>query len=207
MIISHKYKFIFIAIPKTGTHAIRFAVRPYMSESDMEQVGLFIEKKLPFDEIARIKHGHIKAKEIKPFLSEEIWNTYFKFAIVRNPLDRFVSYCAFMNRSNPDFLLNPSPYLYNAILNKNNHKHILFIPQSEFVNDNNNKLMVDYIGRQESLQASFDHVCAVTGMPTRQLEVINNSEHKPYNEYLDNELTEKIKTFYKDDFGNFKYSA
>ena len=44
MIISHQHRFIFAAVPKTGTHSVRQALREHMSEEDIEQVGLFVAK-------------------------------------------------------------------------------------------------------------------------------------------------------------------
>ena len=95
MIISHEYKFIFIAIPKTATHAIRDGLRRNMGINDLEQVDLFQKKRLPFKSISKISHGHITAEEIKSQISTEQWNSYFKFAFVRNPFDRFISYSFF----------------------------------------------------------------------------------------------------------------
>ncbi|MEY3451273.1 MAG: hypothetical protein RL711_1099 [Bacteroidota bacterium] len=206
MIISNKHQFIFIAIPKTATHAIRFAVRPQLGEDDMEQVLLFMNKKMPFKELSAIQHGHIKCKEIQPLLSEEVWHTYFKFAIVRNPYERFVSFCAFTNKDNPNFSKTPQSYMYQALLNKKTHKQILFIPQSEFLFSNEGKLMVDYVGRQESLQESFDDICLQTGLKSEKLQQVNASVHKHYSEYYNDELKRMVYNFYKDDFMNFGYS-
>ena len=48
MIISHEHRFVFTAIPKTGTHSVRQALREHMSEADLEQVGLFVNKRMRF---------------------------------------------------------------------------------------------------------------------------------------------------------------
>jgi hypothetical protein len=206
MIISHKYKFIFTAIPKTATHAIRFALRPHLGEEDLEQVGLFIKKAFPFKETAGIPHGHIKCKEIKPLLTPEIWDNYFKFAIVRNPYDRFVSYCAFTNLNNPDFVKNPQSYMYRALLDKKTHKSLWFIPQHEYITNEEGELIVDYVGRQEELENSYQHVCEKLNIPFQQLDKINASSHKPYQEYFNDELTEMVYEYYKTDFINFNYN-
>ena len=95
MIISHRHKFIFFAVPKTATHTIREALRHHKDEDDWEQQVLYGEQALPIPEIARLKHGHISAEQIRPHLDDAIWNEYFKFAFVRNPFDRFVSTCFF----------------------------------------------------------------------------------------------------------------
>jgi len=206
MIISHKYKLIFIAIPKTATHAIRFALRPHMAEDDLEQVGLFVKKRMPFEEVSHIEHGHIKCKDIRAVLGDEIWNSYFKFAIVRNPFDRFISYCAFVNTNNPKFEQNPTPFLYNALLNKQTHKHILFHPQSEFVCDDEGKLMIDFAGKYEDLQGAYDYVCQQTGIPHALLEKINSSKHSSYKDYYNEELVQMVEKYYQTDLNNFNYS-
>jgi len=98
MIISHKHKFIFVAVPRTGTHSVRFALRQHLGDEDLEQVNLFTRKRMPFPEIAQKQNGHITAQEIIPHIGEDIWNRYFKFGFVRNPWDRFISVCFFLYR-------------------------------------------------------------------------------------------------------------
>ena len=46
MIISRKHKFIFVAVPKTGTHSVRRALREQMGPDDLEQVRLFVDMEL-----------------------------------------------------------------------------------------------------------------------------------------------------------------
>ena len=48
MIVSHRHRFIFAAVPKTGTHAVRQALREQMGDEDLEQVGLFVNKRFPW---------------------------------------------------------------------------------------------------------------------------------------------------------------
>jgi hypothetical protein len=47
MIVSHSHRFIFAAVPKTGTHAVRQALREQLGDDDIEQVGLFFDKRFP----------------------------------------------------------------------------------------------------------------------------------------------------------------
>lgn len=205
MIISHKYKFIFIAVPKTATHAIRFAVRPLLGEEDIEQVELFVEKRSSFNRLAGIGHGHVTCREMRSELDKKVWNTYFKFAIVRNPYDRFISYCSFMQRENDDFKKNPQPYLYHALLNKRIQKHILFHPQSHFLVDEKGETLTDYIGKYEALQESYDHICSRTGMPSVELRKINVSNHLDYQAYYNDEIRSLVTNFYKSDIELFNY--
>jgi len=205
MIISHKYKFIFIAIPKTATHAIRFGVRSALGEEDIEQVNLFVQKQSPFKEFQDKNHGHMTGREVCSVLDKAVWDSYFKFAIVRNPFDRFVSYCSFLLKNNPDFQKNPEPYLYHILLDKRNHKQILFQPQSHFLLDDGGNQLMDYIGKFESLQESFDYVCSNTGLPSSVLMKINESTRLDYRAYYNDEIKSMVSDFYKKDIQLFNY--
>ena len=66
MIISHARKFLFVAIPKTATQAIRRALRPHLHQHDWEQCHLFEPKAFPLEPIAQLRHGHISCAQIKP---------------------------------------------------------------------------------------------------------------------------------------------
>ena len=83
MIVSHRHRFIFAAVPKTGTHAVRQALREQMGETDLEQVGLFVHKRFPWADLAAIQHGHLSLRQVRPYLGEEAFGGYFKFAFVR----------------------------------------------------------------------------------------------------------------------------
>lgn len=114
MIVSHKYKFIFFKTAKTAGTSIEIALSKFCSEDDL--ITPIIEE----DEVLRNKLGyrgpqnydlssasddnnflkeqqpikfynHISAREVKNWLSEEIWNQYFKFCFERNPWDRVIS--------------------------------------------------------------------------------------------------------------------
>ena len=205
MILSHQHKFIFIAIPKTGTHSVRQALRPHLGELDEEQVQLFVQKQLKNERIAQKLHGHIKAQEIREALGENIWQDYFSFAFVRNPFDRFVSYCFFMNRNRDIFKENPLPYMKRIISYEPNRNKILFRPQYEFVTGIDGKSIVDYIGKVEHYQEHFSEICQRFGLPSETLSKVNSSSHGKYHEYYDEELKDMVVDYYQKDFEWFHY--
>lgn len=119
MIVSHARKFIFIKTLKTAGTSLEMVLSKYCSEGDI-LTGLVPEEEEMRQEVAgigaqnhhrpldeydlarRVKlvlRGHREAKfgEHTPAwvarqkLGEEIWNSYFKFAVARNPFDRAVS--------------------------------------------------------------------------------------------------------------------
>ncbi|MDZ4776518.1 MAG: sulfotransferase family 2 domain-containing protein [Alphaproteobacteria bacterium] len=206
MIISHRHKYIFTAIPKTGTHSVRRVLREHMGDADREQVGLFVQKRLPYAALAELGHGHISLTQVRPFVGEEKFATYLKFAFVRNPFDRFVSYCAFMTRDDGDFLRNPQEVMRFFLFKERPLDHLLFVPQHTFVCDPDGRLLADVVGRVENMQQSFDGICSRIGVPPAVLDKVNSSEHGTFREYYDRELIEGVSDFYRRDLELFGYS-
>lgn len=205
MIVSHKHGFIFAAIPKTGTHSVRQALREHLGAQDIEQVGLFVNKRFPFAELARIKHGHVGLQQVRPFLGEDVFQRYFKFAFVRNPYDRFVSYCAFMTRANGAFERDPQQVMRYLLFQAPPEQHILFQPQNALLVDDRGRLVTDMVGRVEDMQASYDAICARIGLPTAPLEKVNSSSRRDYREYYDDALRSGVARRYARDLALFGY--
>jgi hypothetical protein len=204
MIISALHKFIFVAVPKTGTHSVRQALRQHMGPKDLEQVGLFVKKHFPIRELAQLQHGHLSLQQIRPYLRPEEWQSFFKFAFVRNPFDRFVSYCAFMTRDSGQFEGDPKAVMHQ-MLAKPPLQHILFQPQNLLVTDAEGQLLTDYIGRVEEMQRSYDEICERIGIPTAELEKVNSSRRKDYRDYYDQPLIDGVAKLYARDLELFGY--
>lgn len=205
MIISNLHRFVFVAIPKTGTHSVRQALRRHLASDDLEQVALFVGKKFPFSQLADIKHGHITLQQVRPFMHGDQFASYFKFAFVRNPFDRFVSYCAFMSRNSGEFAANPRGFMKHILFNIRPSEHVLFLPQHHFLTDTDGSLMSDYVGRVEDMQASYDSICERLGLPGSVLDRVNSSSRGDYREYYDQELVEGVGDLYRKDLELFGY--
>ena len=80
MRISHKHKFVYIAITKTGSSTIRSGL------DEHSEVTPSHDKESPL-------HFHVEAFRLKKYFHEQKWDwdEYFKFTIVRNPWPRIVS--------------------------------------------------------------------------------------------------------------------
>ena len=204
MIISELHKFIFVAIPKTGTHSVRRALREHMGPQDLEQVGLFVQRQLPIPELARIGHGHISLAQLRPYLKPEEFESFFKFAFVRNPFDRFVSYASFITREVGHFDRDPQKVMRYFIANPP-MDHILFRPQHELVTDGKGELLTDYVGRVEQMQESYDTVAAKIGIPTAVLDKVNASKRLDYRQYYDQALIDGVAKLYARDLELFGY--
>ncbi|OGN51471.1 MAG: sulfotransferase [Caulobacterales bacterium RIFOXYB1_FULL_67_16] len=207
MIVSHRHRFIFAAVPKTGTHAVRRALREQMGEEDLEQVGLFVDRRFPWEDLAAIRHGHLSLRQIRPYVGDEVFADYFKFAFVRNPFDRFVSYCAFMLRDGDVFQRRPRDVMRHFLFQQPPEQHVLFQPQATLLADEDGKtLLTDQFGRVEDMQASYDSLCARIGIASRPLDRVNPSTHGDYRVYYDQELIDGVTARYAQDIELFGYS-
>ena len=106
MIISHKYKFIFLKTRKTAGTWIEISLYRFCGDNDIitpisledEAIRKILGKKpqnyLDFD-AQRNEYkkyfNHITAKKIKSLIEPYIWDSYYKFCFERNPFDRVIS--------------------------------------------------------------------------------------------------------------------
>ena len=205
MIISHKHRFIFFAQPRTGTHAVRAALQPHLGKDDWQQQSLTGSARLPIPELARIGHGHISLRQVQAHLPSEIWRDYFKFAMVRNPYERYVSACTFLNRRNPAYAGREMAFMKVALTRQRFRQRVLVRPQEALLVDDAGVVGLDFVGRYERLQSSFDHVCERTGIPPIRLTRRNASHYGDYRRYYDGALLEQVNIFYRADFHRFDY--
>src|SRR5207237_4009355 len=91
------------------------------------------------------------------------------------------------------FIANPPP------------EHVLFRPQHTFVTGSDGSLLIDYIGRVETMQESYDEICARIGIPTATLERVNPSKRLDYRQYYDQEQIDGVARLYARDLELFGY--
>ena len=94
MLLSIRYRFLFVHIPKTGGTSIRAALR-YYKWSDPYRIPLFLCSRLSAftgHRLACKLPRHAKIIAAHEMLPRDFFDSLFKFAFVRNPWDRAVSF-------------------------------------------------------------------------------------------------------------------
>lgn len=178
-----------------------------MGEEDIEQVALFADKRFPWPDLAALEHGHLSLRQVRPHLGQDTFEHYFKFAFVRNPFDRFVSYCAFMLRGEDVFRQRPRDAMRYFLFRAPPEQHILFQSQASLLLDDDGKtLLTDMVGHVEDMQTSYDAICRRIGIPTRPLARVNGTEHGDYRQYYDRDLVDGVAARYAQDLALFGYT-
>jgi len=192
MIISHKYKFIFIKILKAASTSMEIALEKMCGPED-----IVTPIKPPLESHHPRNYGdfynHIVASEIKSRVSADVWNNYYKFCFERNPWDKLVS--LFWWDIKRRKLRNESFREYILHFDEDHPRWKKKIQFAEYAIDG--KVVVDFIGRYENLNLDFKKVCDNLGLPFDGIFTKEKSERRPkekhYSTYYDAETKELVR--------------
>ena len=149
-------------------------------------------------------------------VNQERFNQYFTFAIVRNPWDRLVSAFHYLKQGGKTetdrmwALENLSEFegfdsfVRNWVTPNNIMKRIHFWPQSYFICDRESRVMVDYVGRLETIQDDFLNITERIGIGS-ELRSENPSMHRHYLDYYTKETSDIVARVYAADIFAFGY--
>ena len=218
MIISHKYKFIFIKTVKTAGTSIETYLSQHCGEDDIltpfgraeaghkprNYQGEFdpsLEIALTQGEAAKTAreelqqrtkfYNHMPAYLVRCRVSEQIWKDYFKFCVERNPWDKVISHYYFMK----------GRWSLNMSLDE-------FIPNYPCLNypryteyHDHDRVMVDRVLRYEKLNEELAHVFGLLHIPFAGALTIRakgdyRSDRRPYQAILTDQQRRLIEQIY-----------
>lgn len=87
MIVSHRHKFIFVHLGRTGGRSLTEALARHCGPDD---IITWTSRNVPGQNAAGFGR-HDRAREIRAKVGERVWNEYFKFTFERNPWEKIVS--------------------------------------------------------------------------------------------------------------------
>jgi len=189
MPISYEKEIIFVHIPKCAGTSITKSLR-----------------------LADQGHHHASRYQI---VYPEQWETYYKFAIVRNPWDRLVSCYEYarMDESYYHSVSGPSIWgkhvdydlLKDAtfeecleLLQQGKLKHQGWAPQSDWVSNNKGELLIDTFIKVEEMPEK------IAGVKIEKLNTSNRS-YQNYEDYYTDETIDLVSKIYSKDIELFDY--
>jgi len=201
-IVSNKYRFIFIHIPKTGGTSL---AEPEYRDGKGVLAGVL-------GDTDYIRAGHIRAVGLKAQMGPH-WDDFFKFAFVRNPWDRMVSlYHYFLQ--DPEKRASGLGRRIAACDDFMDFCHRLeeleldahFDEQVSYLIDFEGNTLVDFVGRFEVLDQDYAKICARLALPAAKLPHYRKSSHQHYLRYYNDRAIQIIAERYKNDIAIFNYS-
>jgi hypothetical protein len=223
MIISHRHRLISIKSGKTASSSVEKALAAVCGPGDVvalseankheyrnaalslwQSVRLWLPPRIPVRKHQRWRrslYDHIPACRLRRVISPDVWSTYIKVTVVRNPFDRAVSNYFWNTRT-------PAADLPNDI-----DRYVLSMPSHMISNwhmfADGNHLLLDTVLRYENLDSDYRALGDRLGIALPPLGREKGGMRPPgthYREILSGDARRRIETFAGRELDQFSYS-
>lgn len=211
MLISKSKKFIYIHVDRTGGTTFSKAFKKYTIfqwSHRFYMLCLSIFGEIPAIHLLKEQ----SAKSLRDKIGKENFNSYFKFAMIRNPWEWLVSDYSYRQQykvaTYHDIISKMSfeEYVkwkllenYHTIdpLGKNRGLSAMFT-------DENGNQLVDHVGRFENFSEEFEYFCNKIGVKAT-LPHLNQSKFNDYRKFYTEELENLVTQYFKLDIDTYEY--
>lgn len=197
MSVYHKWRTVFVQIPKNASSSIHKILE---NQTDNN-------------------HNHRTYIDVLSENDPELIESYYSFAVVRNPYDRFVSAYEYMKQNTGGEWNLSFEEAVNEFYSRGTHfyttEDVIFWPQHRFVTIKN-IILVDDIIKYEEMNAGWndivEKICKSLPptfskpsliIPRENITYIR--EERNWQDYYNQETADKVYHLYKKDFELFKY--
>ncbi|MEZ4449711.1 MAG: sulfotransferase family 2 domain-containing protein [Nannocystaceae bacterium] len=200
--ISDSHRFIYVHIPRTGGTSVEIA----LAACSRTPIGVTAH------ECTVLPYKHATAAELRAVVGAE-WDRYYRFSVVRNPWARMVSDYYFFRQAGPKLYPEFSPRereLTDAALRLDFNQWLhegaaeLKLCQLDYLTDEGGALIVDHVGRMETLADDFAQVCRHLGVRA-ELPRLNAVRRPPIAEVYDDRSVRLIERWCAADIERFGY--
>lgn len=125
---------------------------------------------------------------------------YFLWGFVRHPCDRILSAYYYECRAERKEASTRGLRAYVASPPRKLHT----LPQIRFTHAGN-RLLLDFVGRFESIDADFARICGRLGIETAPLPFANQTQHAPWTDLFSTRMIQDTRRNFAADFERFGY--
>jgi len=225
VIVNHSHKFIFVHVPKAAGTSVSELFSKFSAYSDLEVGGTELGEALQHAYKRRFGlTKHSTAEEIRAVVGDAAWRDYYAFAFVRDPYARAQSTFHFMKRWHGNKEMKQLAFMdehtdFRSFVMSDTFAeqkaHRLLWPQARWLLDADGEMLVDFVGRLETLDEDIHSVLSsapglvAAGAAPEQAPAKNKSASTDAALYellsTDSEVEARIYEAYKDDFEQFGY--
>ncbi len=157
--------------------------------------------------------GHLTAYQLQRLDFFQECDNHFVFAFVRNPWDATLSYFFFRTkplrrrRSLSQIIVVFERWLISTVLIASRRTSPHHIDQWAFIaSQDRSKLLVDFVGRYESLEEDYDRLCDKLNITSpRKLAYINRTSRGPYQDYYNDSTRTMVSELNSELIQHFQY--
>lgn len=175
--ISHPHRCIFVHIPKCGGQSVETMFLRDLGLTWEQRAPLLMRQAAP-GEPAPPMVAHLLAQDYvrSCYISQELFDSYLKFAVIRDPYARVASIYRFLKIDRlMTFHQYLTGYLTAAVTDSSHRMHWFVRPQVDFLFDEGG-LMVDRVIRLEHLDDELPGVARELGLADCRVPRVNVSE-------------------------------
>lgn len=210
MLVSDTHSFAFVHIPKTAGSSVFAALWRHAAMADaywanrwLARVGIRVNRFAPWPHTKF--RTHAPAAVLQAWLPPDVFAGLFKFAFVRNPWDLLVSSWHYI-------ISTPA---------HGRHRFVTSLPsfaayveyeirrgglsQSQMLCDRDGRILVDFLGRYESLTSDFAFICRRIGIEAT-LPLANAGSRGDYRDYYSPALLARVAEAFAADIERFGFS-
>lgn len=242
MLISHRKKFIFTKTKKSASTSVESYFEKYcmpegqwaFSHAREEYVGeAGIIGYRGRNRGKQIWHNHMSAAKIKDNIGTSIWNSYFKFTVVRNPFDKLVSGFYMQEKRirkyttsqklaaiarklsgkahSRDYIAGHSPIeRFRNWIRNGGAAGGAMLDRNKYLIDGD--ICIDFFIRYEDLENGINHVCDKLGIAFEPENISHlkggvRNNQLSLSEFYDQETFNIVKKLYEFELNYFGYTA
>ena len=238
MLVSHRKKFIFTKTIKAASTSIESYFEKYcmpegewtFSHAREEYVGK--EGIIGYrggNRGKQIWHNHMSAAKIRDQIGASLWDSYFKFTVIRNPFDKLVSGFYMQEKRIRNYTITQKLGVIARKLIGKAHSKDYIVGDTEIERFRNwiknggamldrdkylidGYICIDFFIRYEDLEVGIKHVCDKLGIPFESENIpllksgIRNKQFT-INEFYDPETIHIVNKLYEFELKYFGYAA
>ena len=219
MIISHRHRFVYVKTRKTASTSVEIALSALCGPDDVitkimpqdEAVRRSLGYPGPQNEFVRTSSGatfellnHAPAAVARDLLGAA-WNDYFTFTLERNPFDRVISQFSWERSILPPHA-TLATFLQTTPPERLSNWHLYADPREP------DRVIVDHVGRYESLAESLAFIAETIGLPggivlpAERTKSHLRTDRRPYREVLSADDRRLVETVCHRELAAFDYA-